>query len=200
MRRDWSHNIEYHRDVLLVVPPSCTNALDVGCGEGLLTRELAGSCGDVIGLDLDPQVVNAANEAKLRPSNVTFAVGDVMTYPFQPESFRFLCSVATLHHLPLEPALMRFSELLAPGGTLVVVGLYRAEGFTDVACIAAGFIASQVRRRFHRSHKMNAPMTEPQQTLKNIAEAAERLLPTSHVRRRLYFRYSLVWHKPLQQR
>jgi len=196
MKSEWSHNIEYHRDILFAVPPSCSRALDVGCGEGLLTKKLAGCCDQVVGLDLDSGVLTASDKAETRPANVTFAVGDIMTYPFLPGSFTFLSSVATLHHLPLEPALVRFSELLAPGGVLVIVGLYRADGLTDAAFSVVGLIASQAKRRFHYFRETSAPIKEPQQTLKEIAKAAERLLPASHVRRRFYFRYSLVWQKP----
>jgi 2-polyprenyl-3-methyl-5-hydroxy-6-metoxy-1,4-benzoquinol methylase len=196
MKPEWSHNIEYHRDILLAVPASCASALDVGCGEGLLTRKLAGQCRSVTGLDSNVQMIAAADKSEPRPSNVKFVAGDIMTYAFLPESFTFVSSVATLHHLPLEPALIRLRELLAPGGVLVIVGLYKRAGFTDTAFSAAALIASRAKRCFHRLHEMKAPMMEPQQTLEEIATAAGRLLPASHLRRRLYFRYSLVWQKP----
>ena len=109
-----------------------------------------------------------------------------MTYPFPPGNFTFLTSMATLHHLSLETALMRFSELLAPGGVLAIIGLYRAQDSIDAGFQVAGFIASQVKRRFRRFHEMNAPVREPQQTLGGDQDGSKATVPGSVVRRRLF--------------
>jgi 2-polyprenyl-3-methyl-5-hydroxy-6-metoxy-1,4-benzoquinol methylase len=37
----WNHNTHYHDIVLRNVPRGCGEALDVGCGDGLLARRLA---------------------------------------------------------------------------------------------------------------------------------------------------------------
>ena len=79
----------------------CVSALDVGCGEGLLVRHLAERCGVVTGLDSDSRTLGFADKKEPRFSNVTFTVGDVMTYAFPKTGFTFLSSVASLHHLPL---------------------------------------------------------------------------------------------------
>ncbi|MCO1654072.1 methyltransferase domain-containing protein [Pseudonocardia humida] len=50
----WNHNIHYHRVVLGAAPARPPRALDVGCGDGLLTAELAGIADEVVGLDADP--------------------------------------------------------------------------------------------------------------------------------------------------
>ena len=191
------HNIEYHRLILAAVPPACVSALDVGCEEGLLARRLAGRCQQVTGLDVDAQVIATAATVSPQCPNVTFAVGDIMTCPLQPAAFNFLSTVATLHHLPLKSALVRFDELLAPGGVLAIVGLYRPQGMTDTAFATAGFLASHAKRRFYQFEQMNAPMQQPQQTLSAIRDVAKGILPGSRLMRRLYFRYSLVWRKPI---
>lgn len=195
MRRDWNHNIQYHRLVVTTVPSQCASALDVGCGEGVLTRELARRAEKVTGLDLEPQIIAVAEKEPL-PRNVSFVTGDFLTHPFPPGGFAFICAVATLHHLPLKPALSRFVELLAPGGVLTIIGLYQSRSLADKAYDVLGFLVSQITRRFCCFEAVNAPTQEPQQTLDEIRIAAERLLPGSTVRRRLLFRYSLVWRKP----
>lgn len=163
----------------------------------MLARRLADRCQQVTGLDLDAQIIATAATVSSRYTNVAFAVGDIMTYPLQPATFQFLSTVATLHHLRLESALVRLGELLAPGGVLAIVGLYRPQGITDTAFAAAGFLASHAKRRFYPFDRMNAPIQEPLQTLSEIRTAARRVLPGSQLMRRLYFRYSLVWRKPL---
>jgi ubiquinone/menaquinone biosynthesis C-methylase UbiE len=123
--------------VLAAVPPECRRALDVGCGDGLLASELARRCGEVVGIDVDTPTLARARGRYGRP-NLTFIEADVMSCPFEPASFDFMAAIATLHHLPLEPALERFSQLLRPGGVLSVIGLYRLRTLTDFsyACAA----------------------------------------------------------------
>lgn len=195
VRRSWNHNIEDHRVVLAAVSPSCSTAVDVGCGEGRLTRTLAPHAQRVVGLDVDADIIAAAQKEPIL-LNVTFVVGDIMTAPYETGTCDLVCTVATLHHLPLEPALARFAEMLAPGGVLVVIGLYRSEGVADVAFEAMSFLASHAKRRFFHFEAMNAPTCEPQETLREIKKAAARLLPGSILKRHLFFRYSLVWRKP----
>ena len=48
--RRWNHNTHYYPLVLAAVPDGCRRALDVGCGEGLLTRELAVRVPEVVGI------------------------------------------------------------------------------------------------------------------------------------------------------
>jgi SAM-dependent methyltransferase len=120
-----------------------------------------------------------------------------MRYPFPDASFSFISVIATLHHLPLSPALERFRTLLAPGGVLAVLGLYRLCGLRDALSAAAALPASRVIRCFRRYRETDAPMLAPGQTLADIRDAARDCLPGSVLRRHLLFRYSLVWHKPL---
>ena len=49
----WNHNTLYHPVILDAIPPGCRRALDVGCGEGTLTRELRRLIPEVTGIDSD---------------------------------------------------------------------------------------------------------------------------------------------------
>jgi len=134
--KTWNHNIHYHGIVLRSLPSPCRRVLDVGCGQGLLARRLARYCDEVIAIDSDHEALTraAANGGEPR---VRFIEGDVMTRPFPLESFDAITVVATLHHLPLRLALLRFRYLLRPGGVLAVVGLYRHRTLVDYAFAAA---------------------------------------------------------------
>lgn len=133
-RRFWNRNIHYHDIVLAAVPPECRRALD---GDGLLASELIGHCREVVGIDVDAVTLARARARYHRP-NLVFVEADVMSHEFEPASFDFIAAVATLHHLPLEPALKRFDQWLRPGGVLSVVGLYRLRTLVDFsyACAA----------------------------------------------------------------
>ncbi|MGI4854235.1 MAG: class I SAM-dependent methyltransferase [Janthinobacterium lividum] len=197
MAHKWNHNIQYHPLVLSAIPQHCDRALDVGCGTGLLTRQLASCCAHVTGIDLDRAAIATAAETEPSLANLDFVQADAMTYAFRPASFDSISAVATVHHLPLKPALERFRDLLAPGGVLTIIGLYRAEGPRDALFSTAGFLASRGLRLFQADYNSGAPMQAPRETLPQIRSAADHVLPHSMVKRRLLFRYSLIWHKPL---
>ena len=56
----WNHNIHYYLLVLAVVPPGCQRVLDVGCGEGMLARQLADLVPHVSGVDADARSIDLA--------------------------------------------------------------------------------------------------------------------------------------------
>jgi 2-polyprenyl-3-methyl-5-hydroxy-6-metoxy-1,4-benzoquinol methylase len=192
----WNHNIHYHGVALGAVPSNCRRVLDVGCGEGLLARRLAGQCEEVIGIDADRDTILRARSASESESRLTFVEGDVMSYAFHDDSFDFITAVATLHHLPLKLALARFRALLRPNGVLAVIGLYRADSIRDYAWFAAGVPASGMLGCFHRRASVGAPLKEPEETLTQIRTACDAILPGGVFRRRLLFRCSFVWRKP----
>ena len=194
MRRRWNHNLHYHCLVLRSVPSPCPRALDVGCGEAVLTRELAARCGEVTGLDLDPAVLHGADGTS--PPNVRLVAGDVLTYPFPAAHFDFIAAMAALHHLPLQQGLERLRDLLRPNGVLAIIGLYRPSTAMDRVAAAAAWPVSCVLRHVHEPVRMQASVREPNETLQEVRNAAEALLPGVVIERRFFFRYSLLWRKP----
>ncbi len=119
-----------------------------------------------------------------------------MVLPLGAGSFDLVTAVAVLHHLPLRAGLTRLRDLVVPGGMLVVVGLYRADGLVDAAWSAVGMVASLAMRCVRGWHPMTARMASPEQTLREIRKEAGKLLPGVKVRRRVLFRYTLVWRRP----
>jgi len=169
--------------------------LDVGCGQGLLARQLTSRCQEVIAIDRDRDVLSRARVCCLE-SRVTLVEGDVMTHPFAAHSFDLITAVATLHHLPLRPALTRFRNLLRPGGVLAIIGLYRAQTLSDYALAASAFPSSWILRLLWGHTDVGAPVQDPRETLREIRSACDALLPGAVLRRHLLFRYSLLWRKP----
>lgn len=190
----WNHNIHYHDIVLGSIPADCCRALDVGCGQGLLARRLAERCGEVIALDIDQGVLHRAKEDCPPEKHIIFLLADVMTNPFSLGSFDFIAAVATLHHLPLRPALKLFRSLLRPGGRLAIIGLYRGRGLRDYPVTSIAFPASWILRCFHRGYAdVGAAVRPPAETLDDIRAACADVLPGAILQRRLLFRYSLIW-------
>jgi len=194
-RRSWNRNIHYHDVVLAAVPPACARALDVGCGDGLLASELAARCGEVVAIDVNRPALARASAKYGRP-HLTFVEGDVMSHAFEPASFDVIAAIATLHHLPLSQGLERFKQLLRPGGVLTIIGLYRLHAPSDFAYALAAIPVSWWFRCTKDYEEVAAPMRDPDETLAAVTACAARVLPGVSIRRRLLFRYSLVWQKP----
>jgi SAM-dependent methyltransferase len=191
----WNRNVHYHSVVLDAVPAVCSRALDVGCGAGRLAAALAERCGEVVGVDRDSATLARARSNYARP-NLSFVEGDVMTYPFNDESFDFVASVATVHHLPLDDGFRRLRLLLRPGGVLAVIGLYRLSTLADFAWAHAALAISAWHRMTTRMEPVAAPIQDPKETLEEIQSASEHIFPGAEFKRLLLFRYALVWQKP----
>ena len=191
----WNHNIHHYPLVLAAVPPGCQRALDVGCGEGMLARQLAGRVPQVVGIDQDAASVEAAHRQGPR-GQVGFVRGDFITHPFRPGSFGLISCVAALHHMDAAAALARMSQLLAPGGTLVVVGLARPRR-SDLPLDVVAVIAN-IGHRLAKSYWEHSSPTvwPPPHSYSEIRVLAGQMLPGVRYRRHLLWRYSLVWVKP----
>lgn len=195
----WSHNDLYHRWILRQLPDHPGTALDVGCGTGNLVRALAGRVGAVVGIDTDATVVETARRLSVGLPSVTVDVGDLLDAVGR---YDVVTAVAVVHHLPLTTALTQLHALLAPGGTLVIVGCYRAASRTDrlvdLVAIPANLVMGLLRstRSPDARVAMSAPTAPPETTLADIRAVAARLLPGARIRRRLFWRYSLVWTAP----
>ena len=192
----WNHNIHYHSLVLRASPQGCQHLLDVGCGEGILAHALRDTAGHITAIDLDIQTIERARRTAAA-DNIDYVIGDFLTNPFKPASFDAVVSVAALHHMGTAAALERIRDMLRPGGTLAVVGLARSRYPRDLAFDAAGAIGTTVHQLTKGYWETSAPKVwPPPETFGETRRIATRTLPGARYRRRLLWRYSLVWTKP----
>ncbi|MCZ1012378.1 class I SAM-dependent methyltransferase [Streptomyces lydicus] len=197
----WDHNAHYHSWILRQLPRRFDTALDIGSGSGDLARLLASCVDQVQGIDSDPVIVSRAQRLTSPATPVTFTVADALTgIPAGP--YNVITCVATIHHLPFSEALTVFRRHLAPGGTLVIVGLSRAQTAGDYAL---GALASPLNavtgwlknkgRRAPRPVSMTALTRPAEMSHADIVSEAHDALPGARLRRRLFWRYTLVWHR-----
>ena len=99
------------------------DALDVGCGTGFLTFELAARGHRVTGIDFAPAMIaEARRKAAERGAAVRLEEGDAERLQFARGSFDLLMSRHVLWTLPHpEAAIDEWMRVLRPGGRLVVV-------------------------------------------------------------------------------
>jgi ubiquinone/menaquinone biosynthesis C-methylase UbiE len=108
----------------LVLPAGgALDALDVGCGTGFLSLELAARGHRVSGIDFAPAMLDRARrKAGERGLRVRFEEGDAENLAFAPGSFDLVISRHVLWTLPHpEAAIDEWLRVLRPGGRLVVV-------------------------------------------------------------------------------
>lgn len=192
----WNHNIHYHPVIAAALPDHCQCVLDVGCGEGVLSRLLRRHVPHVVGIDVDEHSISLAVQQS-PPGDIRYVIGDVLTHPLEPESFDAVTSVATLHHLDAEAGLGRMAELVAPGGTLALVGLARSRLPQDLHWELRAVVAHRLHAVRRRYWEHSAPTVwPPPLTFKQMQALSTALLPGAAFRRHALWRYSIVWKKP----
>jgi SAM-dependent methyltransferase len=202
----WDHNAHYHAFLLGQLPTRCGQALDVGCGTGSFARLLAGRCDRVLGIDLSPRMVAVARARSGGHPNIDYLVADATTWQFPRSRFDCVASIAAAHHLPLTPLLERLGEAVAPGGTLLVLDIYRPRSPADLAVSLLAVPGSRLLRLRHSGRLDEPPevrrawrehgRTDRYLTLARVRAACARVLPGARVRRHLLWRYSIVWRRP----
>lgn len=206
---DWSHNSWYHPLLLHRIPDGAQRVLDVGCGAGTLASRLAAVVPSVDAFDSAPAMV--AEARRTAPANLDVQVADAMTVELPPASFDAVVSMAVLHHLPLAAALPRMAGWLRPGGVLAAVALPRRDLPRELPVDVAGVAAHQAlglafaatrpltgAALFAEEESHDAmPVRDGTLTTREVREQAGAVLPGVRVRRLLFFRYLLVWQKPV---
>jgi len=108
---------EFGKELLgMLAPRAGESILDVGCGTGQLTAEIARAGAAVVGIDRSPAMIE---EARKNFPEVRFHVEDVRALPYDGE-FDAVFSNAVLHWVqPAEAAVAAMARALKPGGRLV---------------------------------------------------------------------------------
>jgi ubiquinone/menaquinone biosynthesis C-methylase UbiE len=99
------------------------DVLDVACGSGSLTLELARRTRHVTGIDLTAAMIDQARarQAQAGITNVSWQLGDVLPLPFRKGSFSLVVSQAAFHHFSDPVAVLaEMARVCAPGGRIAV--------------------------------------------------------------------------------
>jgi SAM-dependent methyltransferase len=93
------------------------HVLEIGCGTGYLTKELAKTQAQVTAIDISPDLLSVARK-QVTDSTVVFRVENAYDLSFRDESFHTIIGSSVLHHLDVDKALAEFYRILKRKGTI----------------------------------------------------------------------------------
>ena len=91
--------------------------LEIGCGPGTLSKQIAKTSGFNVGLDFSEDMLGLAGKPKDRPY---FLIADAKSLPFKNDSFDLVFLIRTLQHIPdVNKTLSEITRII-PADSLVV--------------------------------------------------------------------------------
>jgi len=91
--------------------------LELGCGAGYFTQELARSGADVVAIDVSPELLEMARGNCSAP-NVQYEIENAYALSYDDAVFDSVVGSSVLHHLEIEKALRDIYRVLKPAGTI----------------------------------------------------------------------------------
>ena len=135
-------------------------ALDVGCGGGLLSEALAKLGADVTAIDLAPELVKVAKLHRLESQvAVDYRLQSAESLAAeQPGAFDVVTCMEMLEHVPDPAAIIAAcATLLKPGGRLFLSTLNRTPAAFALAIVGAEYIARLLPKGTHHYTEFITP-------------------------------------------
>jgi ubiquinone/menaquinone biosynthesis C-methylase UbiE len=151
---------------LALVPPPGRLTIDVGCGEGRVTRDLRAIGHRVVGVDSAPSMVAAAREADPEGDYIE---ADAVELPFEDESADLVVSFMALMDMDDMPAVVgEIGRVLETGGRLVAAvvnpvntagrfqddGRFRIDSYLDRRVLVEEVERHGLAMTFHARHQI----------------------------------------------
>jgi SAM-dependent methyltransferase len=93
------------------------SVLELGCGTGYFTRELARSGAEIVAIDVSPQLLEIAI-ANCSPPNVRYEIQNAYDLSYPEAVFDSVVGSSVLHHLEIRAAVREIHRVLKPGGRI----------------------------------------------------------------------------------
>ena len=93
------------------------SVLELGCGTGYFTRELARSAAEIVAIDVSPELLQIAS-ANCSAPNVRYEIQNAYELSHPDAVFDSVVGSSVLHHLEIEKAAREIYRVLKPGGRI----------------------------------------------------------------------------------
>jgi ubiquinone/menaquinone biosynthesis C-methylase UbiE len=201
----WNHNNCYFGALLQNVPENAGTCLDIGCGKGDLSRLLSRKASRVIAVDLADQMISYA-KANNAADNIEYICGNVLNMDFGDNSLDIIITTATAHHLPYEWLLEFAKTKLKKSGKLIILDLVKAATFSDWLIWGFAVLPNVIMNiakngRLQKEDPHTAQIWNEHgghdtlMTMPEIRKIAAKTMPDAVIRRKLFWRYTLIWKK-----
>lgn len=144
--------------ILRLIPaPASMDALDFGCGTGLLTLQLQPLVHSITGVDSSGGMLNMLDSkiANLKLANARTLQCNIEQGDDLPGKYDLIVSSMAFHHIQrIEPLLAQFFRVLAPGGRLCIADLDLEEGrfhADNTGVFHFGFDREWLQQVFHQA-------------------------------------------------
>jgi len=201
----WNHNNCYFGYLMRYVPDKAVTCLDIGCGKGELSLMLSRKSEKVVAVDLADKMIDKAKH--LHPAaNIEYICGNILDMDFENDSLDIIITTATAHHLPYEWLLCFAKDKLKKGGRLIILDLAEAKSLPDYIIWGSAFLPNIMMNlikngRLQKDDAHSKAVWERHgahdkyMTIEEIRKLAKKHIPAAVVKRKLFWRYMLIWQK-----
>lgn len=141
----------FGRDAKVPRPLAGLDALDVGCGGGLLAEPLARMGARITGIDpAEPNLSVARRHAAAAGLEIAYRAQAAEELAAAGERFDLVCAMEVVEHTADQPAFLRTcAQLVRPGGGLVLATLNRTFRSFALGIVAAEYVLGWLPRGTH---------------------------------------------------
>jgi ubiquinone/menaquinone biosynthesis C-methylase UbiE len=117
--------------------------LDLACGTGISTRQLAASGVEVVGCDVDPLMVRYA--IGRGSARACYVIGRAESIPFKDASFDAVTSFCGYHWFDPARAVPEIARVLRPDGRIAIANMTGGDGlYDDFRKLVAQFVTGEL--------------------------------------------------------
>lgn len=134
--------------------------------------------------------------------NIKYICKNILDMEFDNNSFDIIVTVATAHHLPYEWLLNFGKDKLKKGGKLIILDLVKSDYIIWGSAFLPNILMNFIKNgRLHKDDERTKEVWERHarddayMTMGEIRSLVNKHLLTAKVKRKLFWRYLLVWQK-----
>ncbi len=162
-------------------------------------------CKKVIAVDLADKMIEKAKFLHSN-KNIQYICGNIMDMKFEDNSLDVIITTATAHHLPYEWLLGFAKDKLKKGGKLIILDLAKAKTLSDYvlwgSAIIPNIAMNLIKNRSLQKDDAHSKEVwerhsrhDTYMTMEEIKSLANKYIPTAKIKRKLFWRYLLIWKK-----